>query len=129
LLTIKSFEVTIRKVERAQIGWRSSGVVTSAIAGTTGVGEVASTVALDCCRSVMLVNGTIIPIDGRCKDGSTIRCEDRGNKWYVDGRLVASTNQADSVTLIAWNMTGMQGVPAISAKGSFCVSDVEYHLY
>jgi hypothetical protein len=129
-LTIKSFEVTIREVERAQIGWRSSGKVgTSEIAGVKGIGEMPSTVALDCCRSVMLVNGALIPIDGRCKDGSTIRCEDGGNKWYVDGRLVASTNQADNVTLIEWNVTGMVESPAISVKGSFCVSDVEYRLY
>jgi hypothetical protein len=130
-MVIKSFEVTIRQVERAQIGWRNSSYVeTSEIAGGThGIGEIPSTVALDCCRSVMLLNGALIPIDGRCKDGSTIRCEDGGNKWYVDGRLVASTDQADNVTLIEWNVTGVVEVPAISVKGSFCVSDVEYRLH
>jgi hypothetical protein len=127
-LVIKSFEVTIRKVGRAQIGWRHSAVPSSSIAGTKGVGEIGDTVALDCCRSVMLVNGTPHPIEGTCKEGSTIRCEDRGKKWYIDGRLVASTNQADNVTLVDGSLISSKGLPAISAKGSFCVSDVEYQL-
>jgi hypothetical protein len=128
-LAIKSFEVIIQKFKRAQIGWRARSVATSTIGGTIGVGEIQGTVALDCCRSVMLMNGALIPIDGTCKDGSTIRCEDRGNKWYIDGRLVASTDQSDNVTLLDAPMTNWDPCPAISTKGSFPVSDVEYYLH
>jgi hypothetical protein len=128
-LVIKSFEVIIHQVERAQIGLRSNSVATSCIGGTIGVGEIDKTVALDCCRSVMLVNGVLLPIDGTCKEGSTIRCEERGKKWYIDGRLVASTDESDNVTLIDAIVTSWYALPAISTKGSFTVSDMEYYLY
>jgi hypothetical protein len=129
-LIIKSFEVIINQVERAQIGWRHKSIAIGDICGTDGVGEVQDTVALDCCRSVMLVNGVLLPIDGTCKEGSTIRCEEGGKNWYIDGRLVASTDQSDQdVALINTNATGLYAIPAISAKGSFTVSDVEYHLH
>jgi uncharacterized protein YraI len=80
----------------------------------------------------MLVNGALLPIDGTRKKGSTIRCEGNGKKWYVDGRLVASTDQSDNVTFIEAPMTNWSRglpVPAISAKGSVDVSNVEYHGY
>jgi hypothetical protein len=129
-LVIKSFEVIIHQVERAQIGLRAGSVATSSMSGTIGVGDINGTVALDCCRSVILVNGALVPIVGTCKEGSTIRCEDRGKKWYIDGRLVASTDQSDNVTFIdVPNMTDWNALPAISAKGSFTVSDVEYYLH
>jgi hypothetical protein len=127
-LVIKSFEVTILKVERAQIGFVDIDSIY--IDSANGVGEKQGTVALDCCRSVILLKGALIPIDGACKEGSTIRGEDRGNKWYIDGRLVASTDQSDDVTFIdAPNTTNWYGaIPAISVNGSFTVSDVEYYL-
>jgi hypothetical protein len=137
-LAIKSFEVIIHQVERAQIGWsepsdryykRTHRNPTSYIDSKNGVGDIDGTVALDCCRSVMLVNGALLPIDGTCEEGSTIRCEERGKKWYIDGLLVASTDQADDVAFIDVDMTNWYALPAISAKGSFCVSDVEYYLY
>jgi hypothetical protein len=123
--TIKSFEVTIHKVEKARIGklCRRTGHNVENYY-EKGVGEMQNSVALDCCRSVMLLNGTIIPIDGTCKEGSTIRCEDQGQNWYIDGQLVASTNPADKVAVV----NSLGGFPAISAKGSFCVSNVEYYL-
>jgi hypothetical protein len=98
-LDIKSFEVIIHQVERAQIGLLPTSISTTSIGGTNGVGEVAGTTALDCCRLVLLVNGTLLPIVGTCKDGSTIRCEDKGKKWYIDGQLVASTDQLENVTV------------------------------
>jgi hypothetical protein len=131
-LTIRTFEVTIFEVERAQIGWRQPNrkpYPNNHIDSMNGVGDVDGTVALDFCRSVMLVNGIALPIHGTCKEGSTIRCEERGKKWYVDGRLVASTDQADDVTFIDVNMANWDALPAISAKGSFSLSDVEYYLY
>lgn len=128
-LVIKSFEVIVHKVERAQIGWSAQEIeCCSEFVGSIGVGEIECTVALDCCRSVMLVNGNHLPIDGTCKEGSTIRCEERGKKWYIDGRLVASTDQLDNVTFIDAEMTSWLALPAISTKGSFTVSDVEYDL-
>jgi uncharacterized membrane-anchored protein len=75
----------------------------------------------------MLVSGAVLPIKGTCKDGSTIRCEEGGKKWYIDGRLVASTDQSDEdVALIGANV--MNSLPTISAKGSFTVSRVDYYL-
>jgi hypothetical protein len=128
--TITSFEVTILKVERAHIGWRESNSIKcfSDLDSTIGVGDIDGTVALDCCRSIILLNGALIPIDGTCKEGSTIRCEDRGNKWYIDGRLVASTDQSDNATSIDDIMTNWYytALPAISVDGSFYVSKVEY---
>jgi hypothetical protein len=126
VLKIKSFEVIIHQVERAQIGWWAPSI--GCIDGINGVGEIAGTVALDCCRSVMLVNGAVLPINGTCKDGSTIRCEERGKRWYIDGRLVASTDQLDNVALLDEDVTNWAAVPALSTKGSFTVSDVVYYL-
>jgi hypothetical protein len=124
-LVIKSFEVvTIHTVERAQIGWldrNSYWMLDQEEFKTKGVGEIERSVAFDCCRSVMLVSGTLIPINGTCKDGSTIRCEERGTKWYIDGRLVTSANPSDEVAVVPMIA---HGCPVISAKGSFCVSDV-----
>jgi hypothetical protein len=157
-LTITSFEVTILKVERAQIGWREPAVCSNNFLSSNnflrneirGVGDIDGTVALDCCRSVMVVNGALLPFDGTCKEGSTIRCEDKGNKWYIDGRLVASTDQSDEDVLVfqdklkrtegkivpahyggSYHNKLKEGpiVPTISAKGSFYVSNVEYCLY
>jgi hypothetical protein len=128
-LAIKSFEVIIHKYERAQIGLMNNALLTSDFEGTMGVGEVQGTVALDCCRSVMLVNGALVPLDGTCKDGSTIRCEELGKRWYIDGRLVASADQSDNVTFIEANFTSCNALPGISTKGSFTVSDVEYYLH
>jgi hypothetical protein len=127
-LKIKSFEVIIHQVERAQIGWWAPSI--GCIDGINGVGEINGTMALDCCRSVMLVNGAVLPIDGTCKDGSTIRCEERGRRWYIDGRLVASTDQLDNVALLdeEEDVTVRAAVPALSTKGSFTVSDVVYYL-
>jgi hypothetical protein len=128
-LLIKSFEVIIHQVERAQIGWWDPSIGCS-IDGINGVGEMERTVALDCCRSVMLVSGAVMPIDGTCKDGSTIRCEERGKRWYIDGRLVASADQSDGVVvLLDEDVTDWAAVPALSTKGSFTVSDVEYYLH
>jgi hypothetical protein len=128
MLDIKSFEVIIHQSERAQIGLRAQSVECGNIGGTLGVGEMYYTLALDCCRSVMLVNGDLLPIDGTCKEGSTIRCEDRGKRWYIDGRLVASTDESNHVTFIDVDMDDWFALPAISAKGSFTVSNVEYYL-
>jgi hypothetical protein len=129
VLKIKSFEVIIHQVKRAQIGLRATSTLTSSISGTNGVGEIGGTVALDCCRSVMLVNGALYPIDGTCKNGSTIRCEDKGKRWYIDGRLVVSTDQLDNVTLLGTDVPFWAAVPTLSTKGSFTVSDVEYYLH
>jgi hypothetical protein len=128
-LIIKSFDVTMHQVERAQIGWRHNHFSTEEFQGTIGVGEIANTVALDCCRSVMLVEGVLLPIDRRCKEGSTIRCEEGGKRWYIDGRLIASMYQSDKdVPHLFAHTTGQYALPTISAKGSFTVSNVEYHL-
>jgi hypothetical protein len=127
-LAIKSFEVIIHKFERAQIGLMNTALSISDFEGTVGVGETQGTMALDCCRSVMLVNGALVPLDGTCKEGSTIRCEEKGKRWYIDGRLVASADQSDNVTFIEAILASCNAVPAISTKGSFTVSDVEYYL-
>jgi hypothetical protein len=98
------------------------------IGGTIGVGEILGSVALDCCRSVMLVDGALVPIDGTCEEGSTIRCEENGKRWYIDGRLVASADKSDNVTLLPLPTPKNSAYLAISIKGSFTISDVEYHL-
>jgi hypothetical protein len=65
-----------------------------------GIGEIDGTVALDCYRSVTLGNESLFPIDGTCTDGSTIRCEERGNKVVYRCGLVASSDQLDNVALL-----------------------------
>jgi hypothetical protein len=47
------------------------------------------------------VNGIALSIDGTCRKDPRSGCEERG-KWYVDGRLVASSTdqEPDNVTFI-----------------------------
>jgi len=138
--TIKSFEVTALECQRIQMGWvneTTSGAVELG-RNETGVGDLDNTVGLDLSRSSIVNNGSLHRIDGlQLKNGTSIRSEDYGNRWYVDGQLVASNkvSESDSVLLLGEerarrepysNNKDLYAHPVISATGKFKVSSFFY---
>jgi len=92
--TIVSFEVTLGSVERIQVGWmHGRSKAYPQFGNQSGVGDAAPSVGLDISRSGILVDGTLTAVPGlSVKEGTAIRSEDFGRRWYVDGRLVAKYN-------------------------------------
>ena len=129
---IKSYEVVLGAVQRIQIGWRYISFDLSAD-HSKGVGDVKQTSALDLTRSCYLLDGTMTQIDSlEQKDGTVVRSEDWGRKWFVNGKLVASDSEPpeDGVIKSAGavlhnNWAYMR--PIISLKGQVQVTKVEFH--
>ena len=132
---IHSYEVTIGPSTTAQIGWLYTDCEESI---EKGVGYEENSVALDCRRSGVAV-GPAISTSRRAElfcsfeeartigEGTVVRCENRGRKWYLDGTLVASTEEGDGVTVVPGGHVESMGVliPAFSVKGSVRVSNIE----
>ena len=137
---IKSYEVVLGAVQRIQIGWRYISFDLSAD-HSKGVGDVKQTLALDLTRSCYLLDGTITQIDSlEQKDGTVVRSEDWGRKWFVNGKLVASDSDSpeDGVVKSAgaerwkanhnnWAYMRAHMRPIISLKGQVQVTKVEFH--
>ncbi|KAL7534772.1 hypothetical protein ACHAXR_006068 [Thalassiosira sp. AJA248-18] len=97
---ITSFEVVLGNVERMQIGWinESRYVENLSNDNRNGVGEEENSVALDCCRGGLLVQGEYTNLEGlSIGTGSVIRCEQKGHRWMVDGKIVVSSIASDEV--------------------------------
>ena len=137
---IKSYEVVLGAVQRIQIGWRYFSFDLSAD-HSKGVGDVNQTSALDLTRSCYLLDGTMTQIDSlEQKEGTIVRSEDYGKKWFVNGKLVASDSEPleDGViksagaerwksanTIAGRNYLNMR--PIISLKGQVQVTRVEFY--
>ena len=139
---IMSFEVTLGPFTSITVGWSFTGVADLYHQYTEGrgVGYAHSSIAMDCSKSSVVykkssTNPTTTPsslvsthIPGLSfTEGSVIRCEDYGHKWFVDGTLVACTGTsvegARSVT--GWDPNRTSGTPFISGQGMFRVSKIE----
>lgn len=135
---VKSFEVTLGKFTRAHVGWIDKNFINNLSADEKGVGYVFPSIAVDCGRTGICAfeppppgtRGTrtenFVAIDQSTKidEGTSIRCEDKGNKWYIDGKLVASSSGDDGVARIDVP-TLSNIVPCVSIKGSLRVSNIE----
>jgi hypothetical protein len=118
--SIVSFEVTIGRVESMHIGWLIPGIwqanLTSS-APISGVGECIASVGLDCARCGLVVNGQFTKVqDLSIDEGSVIRCENRGKRWFVNGNEIASS------FLPAIDQSV---IPAFSGKGKWKITAVE----
>jgi len=58
-------------------------------------------------------------------EGTVIRCENKGEKWYVDGQLIASSSKADGAIEIDEIQRKDRLLPSFSMKGSLRVSSIE----
>jgi len=130
---IRSYEVTLGPVQRVQIGWLyTPGIPHASYGNSIGVGDVTNTLSIDLSRSCFLKNGHRTDISGlELKEGTVVRSEDFGNRWFVDGRLVASINKDDSAVTIKgaseYNANYMAYmIPVISVKGDAKISAIEY---
>jgi len=175
---IKSFEIELGKVERPLIGWakiQNKCVSTKDLFvpyynndnkynyhSAKGVGEDKQSIALGHINTNngnhsdigMLMNGTFVTLGANSelnlKQGTKIRCEDRGKKWYVDDVLVAVgsnnamknknqfssrdkkkndvTSDALSTTnraITEFDLSVADAVPAFSGKGDWKITKVE----
>ncbi len=98
---IISFEVVLGNVERMQIGWINESKYVENLSNdkNNGVGEELNSLALDCCRGGFLNQGEFIKLEGlSIGSGSVIRCEQKGCRWFCDGRLVISSIASDDTT-------------------------------
>ena len=174
---IKSFEIELGNVESPCIGWAKiqdkcfnkkdlfipyiNNDDNNCCRSAKGVGQDKQSVALGLGYSSkdsnneekvgISLNGTFISLDNGAiefKQGTKIRCEDRGNKWYVNDALVAvgsntsirnknefmckngiipnassATNGLSIITEFDLNIVNL--VPAFSGKGDWRVTKVE----
>lgn len=127
---ISAYEVTLGPVQRVQIGWMYR--THPSYGNSIGVGDVAHTLSIDLSRSCFLKDGDRTDISGlELKEGTVVRSEDFGNRWFVNGRLVASIIEDDpAVTITGGSEYNAQYMgwmfPVISVKGDAKISAIEY---
>jgi hypothetical protein len=135
---ILSFEITLGAFTSVSVGWASPGVkdLYQEYSEGRGVGYAGNSIALDCTKSSM-VHKLSTPdaptvtthIPGlSLAEGSVIRCEDYGHKWYVDGKLAACAGSGETEgvrSIPGWPPATQTAIPFISAQGCFRVSKIE----
>ncbi|KAL7522894.1 hypothetical protein ACHAWX_007775 [Stephanocyclus meneghinianus] len=125
---ITSFSVILGQVERAQIGWVRSGHFVRKLrpGDHKGVGEEKYSFGLDCCRGGLLYEGKFTRIEGfSTSRGTVIRCENKGARWLVNGRVVASSLALDETFQLPPDLQQYHLVPAFSGKGDWKICEVE----
>ena len=129
---IGSYEVKITEAAAAQVGWVYVGakqnVWQKSQSGTQGAGYEAYSVAYDTQRTGMAVQGNFVATPkSMFQAGSVIRCENRGESWYIDGQRVASSISYDNVAQVSPNSNacGANVMPCLSIQGSFEIVAIE----
>jgi hypothetical protein len=138
---IQSYEVTLGTVQRIQIGWHAC-ILEKKLAiqenDNVGVGDVKDTLALDLTRSAFLVDGKPIPVKGLGHvEGTVVRTEDFGKRWFVNGHPAAEFPQQkwDELCHSIRCRTGngnyhsrakIEMHPFISVKGEIEVTTIEF---
>ncbi len=140
----KTYELVLSSVQRIQIGWQyTSKDVDFATGNKLGVGDVENTSAIDLSRSCYLADGINTAIEGlEHEPGTVVRCEEYGQNWYLNGKLVATTSEARENGVVQSSAPGRwkkssshesyqsflkQCVcPVISVKGEFKITTVEF---
>jgi hypothetical protein len=132
---VDSFEVTIEQCSTAQIGWidasDSSLAGYRSSEGGRGVGYGSDSMSIDCVKTCVVVSGTSVPLlcgGISVNEGCTIRSEQGGENWFVDGTLVASTSlKGDNVLEFSF-ARAKKWIPCISVKGNYKISKIELRL-
>ena len=125
---ITSFSVVLGEVERAQIGWVRTGHFVKKLrpGDHKGVGEEKFSFGLDCCRGGLLYQGSFTMLDGiSTEKGTVIRCENKGERWLVNGQLVASSIALEETFQLPPDLQQYSLIPAFSGKGDWKVCEVE----
>lgn len=125
---IMSFSVVLGNVQRAQIGWVRPGHFVKKLrpGDHKGVGEERFSFGLDCFRGGLLYEGSFNELDGLATvAGTVIRCENRGERWLVNGHLVASSIALEETFQLPPDLQQYFLIPAISGKGDWKVCQVE----
>jgi hypothetical protein len=91
-----------------------------------GVGEEKYSFGLDCCRGGLLYEGKFTKIEGLSfGKGTVIRCENKGERWLVNGRVIASSIALDETFQLPPDLQLYNLIPAFSGKGDFKICEVE----
>ncbi|KAL3775086.1 hypothetical protein ACHAWO_000766, partial [Cyclotella atomus] len=125
---ITSFSVILGQVERGQFGWVRSGHFVRMLrpGDHKGVGEEKYSFGLDCCRGGLLYEGKFTKIEGLSfGKGTVIRCENKGERWLVNGRVIASSIALDETFQLPPDLQLYNLIPAFSGKGDFKICEVE----
>jgi len=118
---IKSYEVTLGDdVKRIQIGWKYTSTSRNPRGGGGYAGPVTDVFALDLTMSSFLIDGTGNPIDRlEHKKGTTIRSENFGKEWYIDGELLLFPSSQEK-------LSALKGViPLVSIKGEMEITSIQ----
>ena len=121
-----------RDVERAQIGWVRTGHFVKKLrpGDHKGVGEEKYSFALDMSRGGLLYEGTFSELDGlTAAQGTIVRCENKGERWLVNGELVASSIALESPFQLPPDLQQYSLIPAFSGRGNWRVVEVELDPY
>jgi hypothetical protein len=135
---ILSFEVTVGTFTSISVGWSVANVkdIYTEFPEGRGVGYATTSIALDASKASVVhkisddysggVTTANIHISGlSIKEGSVIRCEDFGNRWLVDGVLIASNKvEEGSRTITGWTPRP-KTIPFVSCQGCFRFSKIE----
>ncbi|KAL7545293.1 hypothetical protein ACHAWF_008647 [Thalassiosira exigua] len=125
---ITSFSVVLGNVERAQIGWVRTGHFVKKLrpGDHKGAGEEKFSFGLDCAKGGLLYEGSFTPLDGvSAEEGTVVRCENKGERWLVNGQLVASSIALEETFQLRPDLQQYSLVPAFSGKGDWKVCEVE----
>ena len=123
---IKSYEVRLGSAQRIQMGWGRDGTKFSS-GNSLGVGDMLNSSAIDLSRSCYLNEGSMTSIQGlELKEGTTVRSEDYGKSWYVNGKLVASSLGTREVGVVKSHQKSVGWYPFISVKGEVEITSIEF---
>ena len=125
---IRSFSVILGDVEKIEIGLvRTNHFVKKLRKGDhKGVGTERYSFCLDLQRGGLLYEGSFTKLDGLSTEkGTLVRCENKGEKWLVNGLVVASSIALEDSFHLPPDLQQYSLVPAFSGKGSWQVCEVE----
>lgn len=126
---ITSFSVVLGTVEKVQIGWVRTGHFVKRLrrGDHKGVGEEKFSFGLDCTRGGLLYEGSFTKLDDGLdtSEGTVIRCENRGERWLVNGQLVASSIALEETFQFPPDLMQYSLIPAFSGKGDWQICEVE----
>lgn len=125
---IRSFSVILGDVETIQIGLvRTNHFVKKLRPGEhKGVGMERYSFCLDCSRGGLLYEGSFTKLDGLSMEkGTLIRCENKGERWLVNGLVVASSIALEDSFHLPPDLQQYSLIPAFSGKGSWRICEVE----
>jgi hypothetical protein len=129
---VKSYEISLGQHSTVQIGWAASRDMSTCTEprseGHVGAGYSQYSVAFDSARGGMVYTSNFTECPGiEVKEGTVIRCEDKGSIWTFDGEAKvskASLSLPDTVT-ISDLLSNISWMPCITVKGTFRISHIE----